>query len=147
MNSQRLNPFRAGRCLSTVSLGSTIGDGTSLNPFRAGRCLSTKLNLSLSNRPFCVSIPFEQGDVFRRCNHLVEKTVICLNPFRAGRCLSTITKTARRNLCVVSIPFEQGDVFRPKTFSTLMKKKIVSIPFEQGDVFRLMAKIPLLIYH
>ena len=40
--SAGLNPFRAGRCLSTVSLGSTVGDATSLNPFRAGRCLSTE---------------------------------------------------------------------------------------------------------
>ena len=37
-----------------------------------------------------VSIPFEQGDVFRHnsinLSYLKKK---CLNPFRAGRCLST----------------------------------------------------------
>ena len=59
-----------------------------LNPFRAGRCLSTfeKYNI---NDDKIVSIPFEQGDVFRQF---------------------IILKACREEL--VSIPFEQGDVFR-----------------------------------
>ena len=40
-SSDCLNPFRAGRCLSTVRLNSLVAL-TSLNPFRAGRCLSTE---------------------------------------------------------------------------------------------------------
>ena len=58
-----------------------------LNPFRAGRCLSTIKDLKETAKSV-VSIPFEQGDVFRRrCNQ------------RCGELR-------------VSIPFEQGDVFR-----------------------------------
>ena len=86
----RLNPFRAGRCLSTASLASneihefrsqslssramsfdllkeqkSLTLNMCLNPFRAGRCLSTE---SLD-----IDLPEKLG----------------LNPFRAGRCLST----------------------------------------------------------
>ena len=59
-----------------------------LNPFRTGRCLST---VKTEEREFLigVSIPFEQGDVFRRI----------------------IMALTLRDLSV-SIPFEQGDVFR-----------------------------------
>ena len=43
-----------------------------------------------------VSIPFEQGDVFRQMEESgITSEVICLNPFRAGRCLSTITISDR----------------------------------------------------
>ena len=83
-----LNPFRAGRCLSTnmnsenfdlyelsQSLSSramsfdkitlqTLHNSKGLNPFRAGRCLSTG------------TVPNGIANVG-------------LNPFRAGRCLST----------------------------------------------------------
>ena len=38
-----------------------------LNPFRAGRCLSTTKTESLRLEAI-VSIPFEQGDVFRQTN-------------------------------------------------------------------------------
>ena len=58
-----------------------------LNPFRAGRCLSTNIQQGIE-RVRKVSIPFEQGDVFRR------------RPSRLS------------SLLCVSIPFEQGDVFR-----------------------------------
>ena len=38
-----------------------------------------------------VSIPFEQGDVFRQTESLrLEAIKDRLNPFRAGRCLSTV---------------------------------------------------------
>ena len=60
-----LNPFRAGRCLSTDRTAEKLQRLESLNPFRAGRCLSTE-NLDVD---------------------LPEK--VRLNPFRAGRCLST----------------------------------------------------------
>ena len=81
-----------------------------LNPFRTGRCLSTEryqeqrtleMSQSLSNRAMSfdavllqqslqalVSIPFEQGDVFRQ------------------------RKRQNDYFICVSIPFEQGDVFR-----------------------------------
>ena len=60
----------------------------SLNPFRAGRCLSTRVVFQgrLHNH---VSIPFEQGDVFR-----------------------PMIRSVATGVAAVSIPFEQGDVFR-----------------------------------
>ena len=62
---ERLNPFRAGRCLSTKG-SCRIDEGLyRLNPFRAGRCLSTNIQQGIE-RVRKVSIPFEQGDVFRR---------------------------------------------------------------------------------
>ena len=60
-----------------------------LNPFRTGRCLSTVV-FNKDKWKYDVSIPFEQGDVFRlmkKGNHVVSRS---LNPFRTGRCLSTI---------------------------------------------------------
>ena len=60
-----------------------------------------------------VSIPFEQGDVFRRTVSVeVRKLRQCLNPFRTGRCLSTEYVQEVDEDDLVSIPFEQGDVFR-----------------------------------
>ena len=39
-----------------------------------------------------VSIPFEQGDVFRqKYQRRFIMATFCLNPFRAGRCLSTVS--------------------------------------------------------
>ena len=64
-----LNPFRAGRCLSTEELKKHLAVLTRLNPFRAGRCLSTL-------------------DIGKQL-----KTKRSLNPFRAGRCLSTELKS------------------------------------------------------
>ena len=157
MSSKRLNPFRAGQCLSTFQMALKRKKSLCLNPFRAGRCLSTDAcanrnshtSQSLSSRAmsfdvnliyqkyrsYLVSIPFEQGDVFRHKTGCAPRTIR------------------------VSIPFEQGDVFRPKSgtknpnpcssqslSSRAMSfdendklnyyRIIVSIPFEQGDVFR-----------
>ena len=39
-----------------------------------------------------VSIPFEQGDVFRPVKTTALRKKMGLNPFRAGRCLSTSAK-------------------------------------------------------
>ena len=65
-----------------------------------------------------VSIPFEQGDVFR--------------PYACGRTWEFLS---------VSIPFEQGDVFRPIKEADEIFALLVSIPFEQGDVFRLTRRL------
>ena len=84
-----------------------------------------------------VSIPFDQGDVFRHfklwvCYHYNRS----LNPFRSGRCLSTVRSIATGiSSSVVSIPFDQGDVFRQMQNKT-QNENSVSIPFDQGDVFR-----------
>ena len=84
-----LNPFRAGRCLSTINKLSNVSPFNGLNPFRAGRCLSTGEFLSNSYEWNKVSIPFEQGDVFRHDFADWLGGELSLNPFRAGRCLST----------------------------------------------------------
>ena len=65
LTGKSLNPFRAGRCLSTRRQTSRLNDEEGLNPFRAGRCLSTYYL------------------------HNGKKWAFSLNPFRAGRCLST----------------------------------------------------------
>ena len=59
-----------------------------LNPFRAGQCLST---IKTELREFrTVSIPFDQGNVFRLVPLSVHWHLLrCLNPFRSGQCLST----------------------------------------------------------
>ena len=62
--------------------------------------------------PLCVSIPFDQGNVFR--------------PYTAIKMYET---------CPVSIPFDQGNVFRPCSGLCLLACT-VSIPFDQGNVFR-----------
>ena len=87
LNGGSLNPFRAGRCLSTNQITS-IFILPGLNPFRTGRCLSTK-----GKYGYWIILN-------------------SLNPFRTGRCLSTRVAVEVVNPETVSIPFEQGDVFR-----------------------------------
>ena len=132
-----LNPFGTGQCLSTSILGLALDEGIAsqslwnravsfdllmvakikqllvcLNPFGTGQCLSTYL-LVVTHSGFLVSIPLEQGSVFRHTlvggldnriksqslwNRAVSFDVImfgtiplrcCLNPFGTGQCLST----------------------------------------------------------
>ena len=61
-----------------------------------------------------VSIPLEQGNVFRPCKEELENSA--LN---------------------VSIPLEQGNVFRHFNVWNIERMEQVSIPLEQGNVFRL----------
>ena len=98
--SKSLNPFRAGRCLSTLTQLQLSFQSVCLNPFRAGRCLSTVKRAENLDVDLPVSIPFEQGDVFRLklWAHII-------------------------NGSYVSIPFEQGDVFRP---NVLKKRRNMS---------------------
>ena len=65
----------------------------SFNPFGAGRCLSTAYAKAILNFKNKVSIPLEQGGVFRRSDRYVQAAQ------------------------EVSIPLEQGGVFRPIWFS------------------------------
>ena len=48
-----------------IDYNRTFGTRLSLNPFRAGRCLSTDTDIQNAKTTALVSIPFEQGDVFR----------------------------------------------------------------------------------
>ena len=70
-----------------------------------------ELSKQLRNR--YVSIPLEQGNVFRRSVF----SIFCISQ--------------------VSIPLEQGNVFRPRKWQVWAIMK-VSIPLEQGNVFRRM---------
>ena len=112
-----------------------------------------------------VSIPFEQGDVFRRIPAGETKPISASSQSLSNRAMSFDDWGRARYSCsyYVSIPFEQGDVFRPKLLreypkyvksqslsnramsfdrnSKIIRLFFVSIPFEQGDVFRLMLRM------
>ena len=60
-----LNPFGTGQCLSTIKTEEREFLIGCLNPFGTGQCLSTNPSASLNERRI-VSIPLEQGNVFRR---------------------------------------------------------------------------------
>ena len=109
-----------------------------------------------------VSIPFEQGDVFRLLQFLHLKNYSSRSQSLSSRAMSfdDISERCFGTNPLVSIPFEQGDVFRPSIgdgttwmrrqsqslssramsfdnqFPTRLTTLTVSIPFEQGDVFR-----------
>ena len=72
------------------SISSRLLQWTGFNPFRTGRGLSTYLKRQFY-LPRIVSIPLEQGEVFR------PKNIFCIT-----------------GLIKVSIPLEQGRVFRLK---------------------------------
>ena len=62
---------------------------------------------------FNVSIPLEQGRVFRqRCVASSKFGYDCLNPFGTGQGLSTVIYYHLKRQIGVSIPLEQGRVFR-----------------------------------
>ena len=82
------------------------------NPFGAGRGLSTLFHGFYSEK-FTVSIPLEQGGVFRQ---IIEHGIA----------------QDRK----VSIPLEQGGVFRQIIEHGIAQDRKVSIPLEQGGVFR-----------
>ena len=83
-----LNPFRAGRCLSTAKVEIKVEPYPSQS--LSSRAMSFDRNWPWERRVrFLVSIPFEQGDFFRQNQKDLIILLACLNPFRAGRCLST----------------------------------------------------------
>ena len=83
-----LNPFGTGQCLSTNDEEVIKTELRGLNPFGTGQCLSTIINLQCWYY-YPVSIPLEQGNVFRRVG------------------LAVLVDQEQ-----VSIPLEQGNVFR-----------------------------------
>ena len=137
---RRLNPFRTGRCLSTeLQFQMTTRDKSQSLSNRAmsfdkdadehmeavdksqslsNRAMSFDLNLGELGLTQAVSIPFEQGDVFRQTMYMYSLLKL-----------------------KVSIPFEQGDVFRLIYYYYYGDLLCVSIPFEQGDVFRLQRHV------
>ena len=98
---------------SDVDRLCATASGVSLNPFGTGQCLPTHSSALLLNLS-PVSIPLEQGSVFR---------------------LANVGGLGR--LGEVSIPLEQGSVFRRLAEIASNLDEGVSIPLEQGSVFRL----------
>ena len=65
-----------------------------------------------------VSIPFDQGNVFRlKAKKEDRKVSRGLNPFRSGQCLSTDENGLTLERILVSIPFDQGNVFRLQRYA------------------------------
>ena len=120
-----------------------------------------RLNYGVTLRDDLVSIPLEQGNVFRHSEETIKneerssqslwnramsfdpailfilRLALCLNPFGTGQCLSTYRLGQVVKLSEVSIPLEQGNVFRQEYCDLYDPKAVVSIPLEQGNVFRL----------
>ena len=105
-----------------------------LNPFGTGQCLST-----LSDGKgyvHCVSIPLEQGNVFRQAIKENFDTADSLNPFGTGQCLSTQNNTAISAVIMMSQSLWNRAMSFDIHFIDNLKRGVVSIPLEQGNVFR-----------
>ena len=83
-----------------------------------------------------VSIPLEQGNVFRqKCGK--NRTETPRSQSLWNRAMSFDSTITQSGLCdIVSIPLEQGNVFRHHSHIDSTPQS-VSIPLEQGNVFRL----------
>ena len=81
-----------------------------------------------------VSIPLEQGSVFRQNKkHHKRLLKICLNPFGTGQCLPTTKINGTLDISKVSIPLEQGSVFRPFIAEFIMSSCKCLNPFGTGQ--------------
>ena len=131
-----------------------------LNPFGTGQCLSTK-SRSDTKKHHYVSIPLEQGNVFRRSyeqivgvgqsqslwnramsfdfhqyinNFLNESSQSLWN-----RAMSFDVELVEGRIALAEglNPFGTGQCLSTKKENKLLLKELVSIPLEQGNVFRL----------
>ena len=129
-----LNPFGTGQCLSTLNLLRDANLG--LNPFGTGQCLSTLSFMDGNGKWMVVSIPLEQGSVFRLMGLCkVLRDLIRLNPFGTGQCLSTAQGLKSCVIARSQSLWNRAVSFDNKSICSLNNKK-VSIPLEQGSVFR-----------
>ena len=80
-----------------------------------------------------VSIPLEQGSVFRRRMGQYPNRRECLNPFGTGQCLSTVPRLLFGVPVTVSIPLEQGSVFRRKQSENSIYRYRCLNPFGTGQ--------------
>ena len=78
-----------------------------LNPFGTGQCLSTVAKLKLKPGK-TVSIPLEQGNVFRLKQQPTSEETKSLNPFGTGQCLSTGRRSTTFRRVVSLNPFGTG---------------------------------------
>ena len=135
---------------------------TGLNPFRAGRCLSTENKLwHIVNQQ--VSIPFEQGNVFRPIfivkinandeSQSLSSRAMSFDPLILSALYSQLSSQSLSSRAMsfdkvqkaktLQLRASQSLSSRAMSFDELPRATptdflIVSIPFEQGDVFRLM---------
>ena len=100
-----------------------------------GRGLSTQY-VSQNPETIFVSIPLEQGRVFRPLKHFTTLKTFCLNPFRTGQGLSTYKKMAIKYHPDRLNPFGTGQGLSTSRVRINGKRQGVSIPLEQGGVFR-----------
>ena len=131
-----LNPFGTGQCLSTEVPDWTVPSSIVSIPLEQGSVFRRTTCIA-SGRVWAVSIPLEQGSVFRlrqrwECSCRRNR----LNPFGTGQCLST---------------FKRGEIKWQYASQSLWNRAVsfdhprgrelrsipVSIPLEQGSVFRL----------
>jgi hypothetical protein len=86
-----------------------------------------------------VSIPLEQGNVFRLNLRVSRRVIEVVSQSLWNRAMSFDQETESKSTdqVKVSIPLEQGNVFRPGSYDELKTRNYVSIPLEQGNVFRL----------
>ena len=113
-----LNPFGTGQCLSTDGAVQSVAG---FNPSQSlwNRAVSFDCTRFEVLRDSEVSIPLEQGSVFRQQINLLSQQQKGLNPFGTGQCLSTTSTIMVFKRSIVSIPLEQGSVFRPYGDGTL----------------------------
>ena len=79
----------SSRAMSFDEINKVISD-VEKSQSLSSRAMSFDENAVDSVGVWSVSIPFEQGDVFRQIEPCkIANMLVCLNPFRAGRCLST----------------------------------------------------------
>ena len=86
--AEGLNPFGTGQCLSTKKENKLLLKELVSIPLEQGNVF----RLKTEEREFLiglVSIPLEQGNVFRLDLLLHLLLGYCLNPFGTGQCLST----------------------------------------------------------
>ena len=116
-NIMSLNPFRSGQCLSTVEHGNDdfLPEQSQSLSIRAMSFDIVGLGSVLGDGS--VSIPFDQGNVFRQMDSRLTEMDKGLNPFRSGQCLSTILRRDLKFVTGVSIPFDQGNVFRLQRYA------------------------------
>ena len=85
---------------------------------------------------FPVSIPLEQGNVFRHVRFGLNELIVGVSiPLEQGNVFRQ-TEQEIQAVIQVSIPLEQGNVFRQNITGDNYVADKVSIPLEQGNVFR-----------
>ena len=82
-----------------------------------------------------VSIPLEQGGVFRLIHANYKDAFMRLNPFRTGQGLSTAWQLLKSGPISFN-PFGAGQGLSTSCSTTKCSNGYVSIPLEQGGVFR-----------